>query len=117
MAFGAVAYVRFENADGLVHCNFLVAKSRLAHVKPMTIPRLELSAAVLVVKIDRVLREELEFVIDKSISGQILLLCCNILGLWTRGFIPSSPIDLQSYMMVLSLSSGGMCRLPITQQI
>ena len=46
VAFGAVAYVRFENADGLVHCNFLVAKSRLAHVKPMTIPRLELSAAV-----------------------------------------------------------------------
>ena len=67
VAFGAVAYARFENVDGLVHCNFLVAKSRLAHVKPMTIPRLELSAAVLAVKIDRVLREELEFAIDKSI--------------------------------------------------
>ena len=67
MAFGAVAYVRFENAGGLVHCNSLVAKSRQAHVKPMTIPRLELSAAVLAVKIDRVLREELEFAIDKSI--------------------------------------------------
>ena len=67
VAFGAVAYVRFENADGLAHCNFLVAKSRLAHVKPMTIPMLELSAAVLANTIDRVFREELEFAIDKSI--------------------------------------------------
>ena len=52
VAFGAVAYVRFENADGLVHCNFLVAKSHLAHVKPMTIPRLDLLVAILAVKID-----------------------------------------------------------------
>ena len=76
VAFGAFAYVRFENADGLVHCNFLVGKSRLAHVKPMTIPGLELSAAVLAVKIDRVLREELEFAIDKSIfcSGSTAVL-------------------------------------------
>ena len=67
VAYGAVAYVRFESANHQVHCSFLTAKSRLAHVKPMTIPRLELSAAVLAVRIDRALCEELEFTIDKSV--------------------------------------------------
>ena len=32
VAFGLVAYVRFQNADGLAHCNFRVAKSRVAQV-------------------------------------------------------------------------------------
>lgn len=67
VAFGAIACVRFKNADCLILYNFLVAKSLLACVKPMTIPRLELSSAILAVKIDRVLREELEFAIGKSI--------------------------------------------------
>ena len=65
--YGAVAYVRFVSANRQIHCSFLTAKSRLAHVKPMTIPRLELSAAVLAVRIDRALREELELTIDKSV--------------------------------------------------
>ena len=67
VAYGAVAYVRFVSANRQIHCSFLTAKSRLAHVKPMTIPRLELSAAVLAVRIDRALREELELTIDKSV--------------------------------------------------
>ncbi|XP_067045816.1 uncharacterized protein [Acropora muricata] len=67
VVYGAVAYVRFESANRQIHCSFLASKSRLAHVKPMTIPRLELSAAVLAVRIDRSLREELEFTIDKSV--------------------------------------------------
>ena len=67
VAYGAVACVRFMSANRQIHCSFLTAKSRLAHVKPMTIPRLELSAAVLAVRIDRALHEELELTIDKSV--------------------------------------------------
>lgn len=59
--------MRFVSVNRQIHCSFLTAKSRLAHVKPMTIPRLELSAAVLVVRIDRALCEELELTIDKSV--------------------------------------------------
>ncbi|XP_068760402.1 uncharacterized protein [Montipora capricornis] len=68
IAYGAVSYARFVNEErNAVHCSFLVGKSRLAHVKPMTIPRLELSAAVVAVKLDRTLREELEIKIDRSV--------------------------------------------------
>ena len=54
IVYGAVSYGRFVSEEkNAVDCSFLVGKSRLAHVKPMTIPRLELSAAVLAVKLDR----------------------------------------------------------------
>ena len=42
IAYGTVIYVRFQDEDDQVHCSFLAAKSRLAHVKPMIIPMLEL---------------------------------------------------------------------------
>ena len=67
IAYGTLSYAIFVNEDKNVHCSFLVGKSRLAHIKPMTIPRLELSAAVLAVKFERCLREELEMKIDESV--------------------------------------------------
>ena len=68
IAYGAVSNIRFVNEEwNAVHCSFLVGKSRLGYVKPMTIPRLELSAAVVAVKLDRTLKEELEIKIDRSV--------------------------------------------------
>lgn len=67
VAYGVVAYARFENTDGQIHCSLIAAKSRLAHVKRMTITRLGLSAAVLAVRMDLTLREELEISIDNSV--------------------------------------------------
>ena len=60
IAFGTVSYIRLTNYEGKVHCAFLFGKSRLAYVKPMTIPRLELCAVVVAVQIDQMLRKELE---------------------------------------------------------
>ena len=67
MAYGAVSYLRFINEAKEIHCSFVTEKTRLAHVKAMTVPRLELSAAVLAVKLDRTLREGLEISIDRSV--------------------------------------------------
>jgi len=67
IAYGAVSYARFVNEEKNVHCSFLVGKSPLAYIKRMTIPRLELSAAVLAVTLDRSLREELEMKIDELV--------------------------------------------------
>ena len=66
-AYGAVSYLRLVDEEDKVHCAFMLVKSRLGHIRPMTIPRMELSAAVLAVKLDEVLRHELELTVDESI--------------------------------------------------
>ncbi|CAG7725500.1 unnamed protein product, partial [Allacma fusca] len=45
MAYAAVGYLRCETVDG-IRVSFLMSKTRVAPLKPMTIPRLELMAAV-----------------------------------------------------------------------
>ena len=64
--YGAVSYIRMTNNKGEVHCAFVAGKSRLAPLKFMTIPRLELSAATVAVKLDQMIRKELDCEINKS---------------------------------------------------
>ena len=45
-AYGAVTYLHLTDTKGDIHCSFITGKSRLAPLKQLTIPRLELSAAV-----------------------------------------------------------------------
>ena len=66
IAYGAVSYVRMVDDEDRIHCTFLIGKSRLAHLKPMTVPRLELSAAVLAVQLDKSVRKELDIPITQS---------------------------------------------------
>ena len=64
-AYGAVSYLQQVNSDGQVRCSFLVGKSRLAPLKQMSIPRLELAAATVSVRLNKLLKNELEIPIDK----------------------------------------------------
>ena len=66
VAYGAVSYLRLVDVEERIHCAFLIGKSRLASLRPMTVPRLELSAAVLAVQLDLIVREELEIPISQS---------------------------------------------------
>ena len=50
--YGSVSYLRAVNAEGKIHCSPLLGKSGLALIRQMTIPRLELSAAVIAVRMD-----------------------------------------------------------------
>lgn len=65
-AYGAISYLRSEDINGRFNVSFLLGRSRLAPVKTTTIPRLELSAAVLAVKQDCILRKELDLPIQSS---------------------------------------------------
>ena len=47
IGYGASSYLRSEYPDGRVHCAFIIGKARNAPVKFVSIPRLELQAAVL----------------------------------------------------------------------
>ena len=65
--YGAVSYLRVVDNNGIIHCSFLKSKSRLAPLKPTTIPRLELAAAVEAVKLDKLLKKELQVPFQESV--------------------------------------------------
>ena len=64
LAFGAVGYTRTIYCDGSVWCCMLFPKSRLAPIKTLTIPRLELQAAVLAVRVKNTIIEEIKIQVD-----------------------------------------------------
>ena len=64
--YGQCSYLRLVDENQRVHCSFVMGKSRVAPLKPVTIPRLELTAAVCSVRIRQRLRLELEYTIDKE---------------------------------------------------
>ncbi|XP_063965022.1 uncharacterized protein LOC135156447 [Lytechinus pictus] len=67
MAYGVSSYLVLKNATGQSYSGLIIAKSHLAPLKRMTIPRLELMAAALAVKLDAFLRRELEIPIKRSV--------------------------------------------------
>ena len=68
-AYGTVSYTKLvnENSRTCSTCSFFAGKSRVAHVKQMTIPRLELSAALLAVRMNQTLQEEFQTKVDKTV--------------------------------------------------
>ncbi|XP_071948930.1 uncharacterized protein [Antedon mediterranea] len=67
-SYGAASYLYQKDECGNVCGTLVTAKSRLAPVKTQTIPRLELQAAVLASRLDRIIREELhEIKIDRTV--------------------------------------------------
>ena len=67
VAYGAVSYLRTVSKEGDIHCSFLIGKSRLSPLKATTIPRLELSAAVVATRLDKVMQQELDMKIERSV--------------------------------------------------
>ncbi len=65
-AYGVCSYLRQVDNTGHVSVNLIMAKSRLAPLKEITIPRLELSAAALAVKQNSLLEAELDIPINAT---------------------------------------------------
>ena len=64
--YGQCSYLRLVNEDGRVHCAFVMGKSRVAPLKSVTIPRLELTAAVCSVRISKQIHRELDYPVDQD---------------------------------------------------
>ncbi|XP_041974007.1 uncharacterized protein LOC121729533 [Aricia agestis] len=59
-AYAAAVYIRMVREDGAVHTALVAAKSRVAPLKPTSIPRLELQAALLGTRLAKTVEKELE---------------------------------------------------------
>lgn len=57
--YGQCSYLRHVNKVDKVHCTLVTAKSRVAPIKVTTIPRLELTAAVVSITVSKMLKYEL----------------------------------------------------------
>ena len=58
VGYAAVAYLRIKDTNDNIHIAFVMGKARLAPLREITIPRLELTAAVLSVKLSTIIHEE-----------------------------------------------------------
>lgn len=59
--YGQCSYLRLKNEKGQFHCSFVMGKARVAPLKPVTVPRLELTAVVVSVRTSVQLQQELEY--------------------------------------------------------
>ena len=75
-AYGCCSYLRCVNSHGQISVTLVMSKSRLAPLKSVTIPRLELQGAVLASQIDAMLRSQLELDLLEScfwVDSEIVL--------------------------------------------
>ena len=61
LGYGQCSYLRLINSEDKIHCALVMAKSRVTPSKPITVPRLELTAALLSVKVSAFLQKELQY--------------------------------------------------------
>ena len=78
LVYGTVTYIRMMNDDEEVLCSFLLSRSRVALLKTLSIPRLELMAAVLAIQVDHMLRKELNVLLQETIywTNSVIVLKC-----------------------------------------
>ena len=59
--YGQCSYLRLTDEKDQVCCSFVMGKARVTPLKPITIPRLELTAALVSVKVSEMFQHELEY--------------------------------------------------------
>ena len=65
VGYGAVAYLRLVDDKDRIHCSFILRRARVAPIRKITIPRLELSAAVVSVQLRESIQRELDMKLDR----------------------------------------------------
>lgn len=66
--YGQASYIRVVG-ENKVHCSLIIGKARVSPTKIITIPRLDLTAAVVSSVISNMLKEELELHVNKEYFG------------------------------------------------
>ena len=77
------SYLRLVSEDNQIHCSLLIGKSRVTPAKYVSIPRLELAAATMSIKMSQLIKRELELNDVTSIrehfwaNSQVVFGCIN----------------------------------------
>ncbi len=66
-AYGSVAYLRMETDKGVVHTSFIMARSRVAPKRQISIPRLELCTALTGTQLSKLLEKKLTLPLTKKL--------------------------------------------------
>ena len=77
LAYAAVTYLRYRYENDLAHVALLTSKNKIAPIKPMTIPRLELQAALIGARLAKYVEEQMSIKISRRIfwSDSSTVLC------------------------------------------
>ena len=98
-AFGTCVYLRSKESTGAVNVRFVAAKSRVAPLKDLTIPRLELQAAVLASRLCKSIENEVRIPLQESIlftDSEIVLAWIRNQGRRLKPFVSSLVGEIQS---------------------
>lgn len=69
--YDTISYLRLESISKEVNIAFMVGKSRVAPIKQTTIPRLKFTTAVLAVRVDKMIKNELQLELDPTVLWSI----------------------------------------------
>ena len=67
VGYRSASYLRLVDDKGRIHCGLVMAKSRVAPLKAVAIPRMELTAALVSVKLHKFITEQLDLPINKTV--------------------------------------------------
>ena len=84
VGYGCTSYIRYLNVHGKISCSLILSRSRVAPLKRMTIPRMELTAAVVVVRMARKICKELNLNCDQFYWTDSMSVICYIKNETTR---------------------------------
>ena len=86
LGYGACAYIRLADEHGKIACSLIMGKSRLAPIKQTSIPRLELSGAVVASRLYGLIKHKLEIDIDNVIFWTDSMIVLGYIKNETRRF-------------------------------
>ncbi|XP_076658716.1 uncharacterized protein LOC143362429 [Halictus rubicundus] len=98
--YGACIYIRSENEEGRVETHLLSAKSKVAPLKSVTLPRLELCAATLLVQLYKSISNTLKLKFDKIklwTDSTITLHWINTSPHLLKTFVANRVAEIQSH--------------------
>ena len=67
VGYGACSYIRLQSQQGRVHCQLVMAKARVSPMRIVSIPRLELTACLVLAKLSQFLTRELDMKVDDEV--------------------------------------------------